>query len=192
MNAARMFVPEFVTLPIAPHRCVVYNALDGPGLELSSGEHAVLAACAGWRTLAEHEARATAHLSAPPEHRAAIRELLERCARQRLLLPVEELVIRFGAPSSAQPSAFGGAVVRTADRPRLLARLLASAEALEARGAQKQRWLVIDDSHDSTNEQANRAAIANAHSLEIRHYDRAAADAFEEELIAEFPHAARS
>ena len=191
MNAARMVVPEFVTLPIAPHRCVVYNALDGPGLELSSGEHAVLAACAGWRTLAEHEARATAHLSAPPEHRAAIRELLERCARQRLLLPVEELVIRFGAPSSAQPSAFGGAVVRTADRPRLLARLLASAEALEARGAQKQRWLVIDDSHDSTNEQANRAAIANAHSLEIRHYDRAAADAFEEELIAEFPHAAR-
>jgi hypothetical protein len=73
----------------------------------------------------------------------------------------------------------------------LLARLLASAEALEACGARKQRWLVIDDSHDNANEQANRAVIANASSLEIKHYDRAAADAFQEELIAEFPHAAR-
>ena len=192
MNSARLFVPELVTLPIAPRRCVVYNnALGSASLELSAGEHAVLTACAGWRTLAEHEARAAAHLSAPPEHRAAIRELLERCARQRLLLPVDELVARFGSPSSAEPSAFGGAVVRTADRPRMLARLLASAEALEARGARKQRWLVIDDSHDNANEQANRAAIANASTLEIRHYDRAAADAFQEELIAEFPRAAR-
>ena len=190
MNSARWFIPDLLTLPIAPQRCVVYNALSNVTLELSAGEHAVLAACAGCRTLAEHEARAAAHLSAPPEHRAAIRELLERCAQQRLLLPMRELAARFGTPSSAQPSPFGGAVVRTADRPRLLARLLASAEAIEARGARKQRWLVIDDSHDGAYEQANRAAIASASSLEISHYDRAAADAFQDELIAEFPRAA--
>jgi hypothetical protein len=108
-----------------------------------------------------------------------------------LLLSVPQLAARFGTPSGAQPSTFGGAVVRTADRPQLLARLLASAEALEARGARKQQWLVIDDSHDRVNEQANRAAIAGARSLEITHYDHAAADAFQQELTAEFPHAGR-
>jgi hypothetical protein len=190
-SATRWLRPELITLPIAARRCIVRSALNGATLELSAGEHAVLTSCDGWRTIAEHEARAAAHLSAPPEHRAAIRELLERCAQRGLLVSAPELVSRFGVPSNGRPAAFGGVVIRTCDRPRLLARLLASAAALEARVGERHRWIVVDDSHDRASEQANRAAIATARSLDIAHYDHAAADAFQEELIAEFPRAAR-
>jgi len=119
-----------------------------------------------------------------------IRELLERCAREGLLLSVPQLVSRFGTPSAAEPAAFGGVVVRTSDRPQLLARLLASAETLEARGREKRPWVVIDDSRDPASERTNRTAIANARSLEITHYGRAAADALQNALLAEFPRAA--
>lgn len=177
-------------LPVATRRCFVRNPLNGASLQLSAGEYAVLAACEGCHTLSEHEARAAAQLGAPAAHRRAFRELLERCAEQGLLLSVPQLVSRFGTPSAAGPAPFGGVVVRTADRPQLLARLLASAETLEARGGEKRHWLVVDDSHDPANEQANRAAIANARSLAITHYDRTAAAALQQALVAEFPRAA--
>ena len=182
--------PQLRMLPVATRRCFVRSPFNGASLQLSSGEHAVLAACEGCYTLGEHEARAAAQLGAPAAHRRAIRELLERCAEQGLLLSVPQLVSRFGTPSAAGPVPFGGVVVRTADRPQLLARLLACAETLEARGGEKRLWLVVDDSHDPANEQANRAAIANARSLAITHYDRTAAAALQEALVAEFPRAA--
>src|SRR5207245_8874467 len=94
------FVPELITLPLAARRCLVRNALNGAALELSSGEHAVLAACEGCRTLAEHEARVATQLRAPEEHLPAIRELLERCARQGLFVSLPVLVARFATPLS--------------------------------------------------------------------------------------------
>jgi len=87
----RWFVPELITLPLAARRCLVRNALNGTALELSSGEQAVLTACEGCRTLAEHEARVAARLRAPEEHIPAIRELLERCARQGLFVSLPRL-----------------------------------------------------------------------------------------------------
>src|SRR5947207_4238493 len=181
---------ELRMLPLAPRLCFVRNPLNGASSQFSSGEHAVLSACEGCHTIGEHEARAAARLRAPEAHRPVIRELLERCAREGLLLSVPQLVSRFGMPSAAEPAAFGGVVVRTSDRPQLLARLLASAETLEARGREKRPWVVIDDSRDPASERTNRTAIANARSLEITHYGRAAADALQNALLAEFPRAA--
>jgi hypothetical protein len=188
--ATRWLLPELVTLPIAPLRCIVRSALNSATLELSAGEHAVLTSCDGWRTIAEHEAHAAAQLAVLHEHRPAVRELLERCAKRGLLVSVSELVSRFGPPSNRQP-AVGDVMIRTADRPRLLARLLASAATLEARIGKKRRWIVIDDCHDPVNAQANRAAIANASSLDIAHHDRTAADALQDALLREFPRAGR-
>ncbi|HVP88763.1 MAG TPA: hypothetical protein VMU79_11870 [Casimicrobiaceae bacterium] len=190
-SATRWLRPDLITLPIAVRRCIVRNALNGAALELSAGEHALLTACEGWRTIAEHEAHASAQLAVLHEHRPAVRELLDRCAQRGLLVSVPELVSRFGAPSNGRAAPFGGVVIRTADRPRLLARLLASAVALEARAGEKKRWIVIDDSHDPANEQANRTVIADASSLEVEHYDRAAEDAFQDALVREFPREAR-
>jgi hypothetical protein len=190
-NDEPWFVPDLTMHPIAARRCVVRSPLTGAAMELSSGEYAVLSACQGWRPLQEHEAHAAAQLSAPREHRAAIRELLERCARQHLLVSVSDLVSGLGRAPAAGAATFGGVVVRTADRPRLLARLLMSAAGLGARFGQTRRWIVIDDSRDPANERANRAAIEEARSIEVTHYDRAAAAALEDGLRAEFPGAAR-
>ena len=185
------FAPAWTMLPLAARRGLVRNPLNGATMELSSGEYAVLSACDGCRPLAEHEARAVRQLSAPPEHRPAFREVIERCAQQGLLISLPDLVSRFGAPPDAQPAAFGGIAVRTSDRPKLLARLLSSAVGLEARGAPRRRWLVLDDSRDPANEQGNRAAIDACHALDVTHVGRAETAALEGALRAEFPHAER-
>lgn len=183
-------VPALRLWPLAPRRCMVRNPLNGAASELSSGEYAVLTACDGCQPLTQHEAAAALRLSAPAQHRSAFGELLERCARDGLLVALPDLVARFGAPEQAGPAALGGVAVRTADRPQLLARLLASAEALEARGTARRRWLVFDDSRDAAHEQANHAAIS-ASSLDITHIGRPEAAALEGALRAQFPDAQR-
>jgi hypothetical protein len=181
------FAPPWTMLPIAARRCLVRNPHNGAALELSSGEYAVLSACEGCRSLADHEARAAAQLSAPPEHRPAFREVIERCASLRLLMPLSELVSRFGSHRDAPRAPFGGIGIRTSDRPRLLARLLASAVRLEARGAPKRRWVVFDDSRDPENESANRGAVEACDGLDIEHLGRIECAALERDLSVEFP-----
>jgi hypothetical protein len=181
------FVPELQLRPLSGRKCLVRNPMNGATLELSSGEYAVLSACAGCEPLVVHEQCVVEQLRAPPEHRPAIRELLERCARAGLLMALSDLVTRFGAPTVSAPGALAGVVIRTADRPRLLGRLLASAEALEARGGSRRQWIVVDDSRERENERANRGAIDACRALEVEHIDRAKGGALEEELRAEFP-----
>src|SRR6266516_2665026 len=183
----RWAAPPWTMLPLAPRRCLVRNPLNGASAELSSGEYAVLSACDGCRTLDEHEARAAAQLAAPSEHRPAIREVLERCARSGLLMAVSELVGRFGEPAASAPQGIAAVVIRTADRPQLLARLLSSVVALEARTGSHRRWIVIDDSHDPGNERANRAALEACRTLDIEHVDRAASATLEQVLRSKFP-----
>ena len=182
----RWFVPQLITLPLAARRCLVRNALNGAALELSSGEQAVLINCEGCRTLAEHEARVAAQLRAPEEHIPAIRELLERCARRGLLVSLPDLVARF-APTAATPLApFAGIVVRTADRPQQLRRLLASGAALQSRTGVAHSWHVADDSRHDANRRANREAMAGHRALESTHHDLSAR-LLEAELCAAFP-----
>ena len=188
-SGQRWFVPELQLRPVANQRGHVRNVLNGAALELSSGEYAVLSACDGCRTLAEHQARAMRQLSAPPEHGPAFRELIERCAQQGLLMSLPQLVSRFGSARDATPAPFAGIAIRTADRPELLARLLESAVRLEARGVAKRHWVVIDDSRDPANEEANAAAIAACDALELAHLGRAENAALERTLCAEFPDA---
>jgi hypothetical protein len=182
------YAPPLQMWPIAARRCVVRNSLNGASLELSSGEYAALSACEGCHPLAEHEARVMKQLSAPPEHRQGFHALIQRCAQSGLLMPVQELVARLGSPLDAGPIALGGVAIRTVDRPKLLGRLLASAARLEANGAPKRRWLVLDDSRVPANEEANRATCR---ALNIEHIGHAESLAFERRLCAEFPQAHR-
>jgi len=185
----RWFVPELNTLPLAARRCLVRNALNGTALELSSGEHAVLTTCEGCRTLAEHEARVATRLRAPEEHIPAIRELLERCARQGLFVSLPDLVARF-APTPATPlPPFAGIVVRTADRSQQLRRLLTSGAALQSKTGVAYSWHVVDDSRHEANRRANREAMAEHRALEPTHHDLSARS-LEAELCAAFPEVA--
>ena len=185
--ATRWFASAWTMLPLAPRRCLVRNPLNGASAELSSGEYTVLSACEGCRTLDDHEARAAAQLAAPAEHRPAIRELLERCARNELLVALPDLVSRFGAPGASPQQGIAAVVIRSADRPQLLARLLASAVALEARTGSRRRWMVIDDSRDAANERANRAVLEACRALDIEHVDHAAITTLEQDLRSQFP-----
>src|SRR5438067_4222507 len=182
----RWFVPELITLPLAARRCLVRNALTGAALELSSGEHAVLATCEGCHTLAEHEARAATRLRAPEEHIPAIRELLGRCARQGLFVSLPALVARFALTPATPLPPFAGIVVRTADRSQQLRRLLASGAALQSKTEVAYSWHVVDDSRHEANRRTNRQAMAEHRALEATHHDLSARS-LEAELCAAFP-----
>jgi hypothetical protein len=189
--AERWFAPSLQMWPLAARRCLVRNPINGASAELEAGEYAVLSTCDGCHTFEDHVALAAKQLSAPPEHRSAFRDLLQRCARQRLLMPLSDLIARLGAPAHSQPVGIAGVAIRTADRPALLARLLASAVKLEARSAVRRHWVVFDDSRDPANEEANRAAAKNCGALDVRFVGRPQSAAFVRELCREFPHAER-
>ncbi len=186
-EAARWFVPAWQVLPIDPQRCLVRNPLNGAMVELSAGEYAVLSACDGCRTLREHEVRAGSQLGAPPEHRPAIRALLERCAHSGALSAVSDLAAGFGNPREEFDSPLAGIVVRTSDRPQLLLRLLTGGAQLQARSGVAYRWYIVDDSRQEESRRANRAAIAANAQLDATHMDLSVANSLEAELVAAFP-----
>jgi hypothetical protein len=181
------FVPQLQMFPLAARRCTVRNRLTGASLELSSGEYAVLSACEGCRPLGEHEALAAQRLSAPHEHRSAIRELLERCARQGLLISLPDLAARFGPTGASNMPPLVDVAIPTADRPRLVLRLLTSAVALQRRTGAAYRWHVFDDSRSADNRRGVVEAIESCPDLEVSYHDLSAVDSLESRLAAAFP-----
>jgi len=186
-EASLWFAPPWHMLPLSPQRCLVRNRLNGAAMELSAGEYAVLSACEGCHPLAAHEARAALQLAAPGAHRPAFRELLERCARAGLLTPLPDLVARFGRAQAIKPVSPPELVVRTADRPQLLLRLLQGAVALQAGSGCTYRWHVVDDSRQEANRQANRAAIERCGALGAEHHDLSHPASLEDELGRALP-----
>jgi hypothetical protein len=150
----------------------------------------VLSSCQGCRPLDEHVACAERTLAAPPQHRPAFRELLERCAHTGLLMPLSALLARCGAARGERRAALGGVAIRTCDRPALLARLLASARRLEAAGGEPRRWFVFDDSRARESESANRAAVDGC-GVDVTYVAPSDASVLEIELRGEFPDAER-
>jgi hypothetical protein len=184
----RWFVPELQQRPLAVRQAHVRNPLNGATIELDSGEYAVLAACEGCFSLDEHVARAARKLAAPPEHHAAFREVLERCASAGVLVPLSALVARFGTRDELDARTVSTVAIRTCDRPALLARLLASAARRETRGGEAWRWFVFDDSRAVDSERANRATLETC-GVRATYMGRADAEALEAELRREFPDA---
>jgi len=174
-------------LPLARQRCLVRNPVNGAAAELSSGEYAVLSACDGCFTLSEHETRAARHLSAPPAHRPAIRKLLERCVREGLLLPLPDMVGRFGVEGATKLGPIAGISIPTADRPRFVARLLGEASALQGRTGVAHQWHLFDDSRSEEHRRANREAIALRPDLQVTYHDLSIADSLEKVLSTELP-----
>jgi hypothetical protein len=174
-------------LPLARQQCLVRNPANGAAAELSSGEYAVLSTCDGCFTLSEHEARAARELSAPAAHRPAIRQLLERCAREGLLLRLPDLVARFGVASATRPAPIAGISIPTADRPQFVARLLGEASELQRRSEIAHRWHLFDDSRSEEHRRGNREAITSRPELDVTYHDLSVADSFERALSAELP-----
>ena len=185
--ATHWFVPALQMLPLGERHCLVRNPLDGAGMELSSGEYAVLSACEGCRSLDEHEALAAARLGAPLEHRPAIRALLERCAQSGVLSAVPDLVARFGPARDEVRSPLAGIVVRSADRSQLLRRLLTGAAQMQSRTGAGYRWYIVDDSRQEDSRRANREAIAESALPDATHLDLSVGESLEAELAAAFP-----
>lgn len=138
--------------PIAARECLVRNPLNGSNARLTADEFALISACSGAHTLAAHHAAIVERFNVPGAQRPAVGQFLQRCCREGLLIAMDDLVARCSdAAAAAAPCAI---IVRTADRPALLARLLASAQKLSARA-----WHVLDDSCDGANRALNREIV---------------------------------
>ena len=186
-RATRWFVPPLTTLPLASRRCRVNSAINRAVAELSLDEHAVLAACEGCRTLADHAALVERKLNIRQEERNTIARWLESFAAVGLFVSIEELVRRFGSAPSAPAVPCSGVIIRTCDRPNLLARTLASISALQARYDASHRYLILDDSRNAANRAENRRLISGQEKLDCAYYDLSEPSALDCELRVAFP-----
>src|SRR5262249_28131550 len=147
------------TLPIAARACRVRNPGNGALAELDANQHAALAACEGIRTLDEHAKVIRANLGVRDEDVPVIQSWLRDFAAQGLLVAEDAMVRRLGADHDIEPVPVAGIVVRTCDRPALLARVLESAAAMAARYDRRDRYFVLDDSRDPASRAANRQCL---------------------------------
>jgi len=104
---------------------------------------------------------------------------------------LDDLVGRLGSVPHASSASFAGIAIRTCDRPALLARLLRSVAALEARYARAYHYVVLDDSRDAANRAANRQCVAKNERLDCAYYDLTDTSLVEQELRHAFPDAAK-
>ena len=185
-DLTRWLAPAWTMLPLAARRCRVRNPLNGAVAELSADQYAVLTACDGCRTLEEHAAAVRHKLGVPAERVAAVSIWLKEFASGGLLTSLDDLARRFDPVPSRAPAPFAGIVIRTCDRPELLARALASAAALEARFRTRYRYRIVDDSRDTANRAANRRAVSGT-ALDCAYCDMSAEDALLHGLRQAFP-----
>ena len=187
---ALWFAPRLSMWPLAARECLVRNPLNGATARLDADTHAFLESCTGAATLSTHEARVIERLRVPPADRPRIRAALQRLCALHLLVLVDDLVDRFGPPV-AEDAASALVVVRTADRPALLERLLKSAEAPPDTTGAKRAWHVVDDSRTPEMRAANRAVLDRHAPLQCELHDAKVLVAFGAQLSAAFPDACR-
>ncbi|HEY2818823.1 MAG TPA: hypothetical protein VGK44_17010 [Casimicrobiaceae bacterium] len=186
IHAARWLAPEWIMLPLGVRRCRVRNPLNGATAELSAEQYAVLTACEGCRTLDEHAAAVHRKLALRDDDRVTLSQWVGEFAALGLLASLDQLRQRLDANASSAPASFAGIVIRTCDRSALLARVLASAAALEARLDRRYRYHVLDDSRDGGH-RAENARIVAAAGLDAHYRDLSSSDPFVAELARAFP-----
>jgi len=174
--------PEWTMLPLAAQRCRVRNPFNGVVAELSREQYAVLAACEGCATLEQHYSAVLSKLQVRFEHRATVMQWVRDFATARLLVSIAEASGNLGHAQMA-PAAFAGVFIRTCDRPRLLARVLGAAAALEARHGTRYAFTILDDSREIANRTANREAAGQS-GLDVRYLDLGEATPLERALRA--------
>ncbi|HEY4137377.1 MAG TPA: hypothetical protein VGN65_02900, partial [Casimicrobiaceae bacterium] len=186
IHPARWLAPAWIMLPLGAQRCRVRNPLNGAVAELSAEQYAVLTACEGCRTLDEHAAAAHRKLALRDADRVTLSKWVTEFAALGLLASLDPLRLRFETNAPSSPAPFAGIVIRTCDRSALLARVLASAAALESRLDRRYRYHVLDDSRDAGH-RAENARIVAAAGLDARHRDLSSNDPFVAELVRAFP-----
>src|SRR5207249_8558661 len=185
------FAPAWTMLPLASRRCRVRNPVNGVVAELSADQYAVLTACEGCCSLPDHHVAVQRKLDVRVEDRAMIFQWLQEFVARGLFVSLDDLVGRLGSVPHASSASFAGIAIRTCDRPALLARLLRSVAALEARYARAYHYVVLDDSRDAANRAANRQCVAKNERLDCAYYDLTDTSLVEQELRHAFPDAAK-
>ena len=173
-------------LPLAARRCRVRNPIGGAVADLSADQYAVLTACEGCRTLDEHFAAVQRKLGVRDADRATLAKWLADFASVGLFTPLDDLLQRFGSGAERTPAPCAGVVIRTCDRPALLARVLGSAATLERRVGRRYRYHVLDDSRDPSNRAENARIVADV-ALDTRYRDLASNDPLIEAVTRDFP-----
>jgi len=186
IHGARWLAPAWTMLPLGARRCRVRNPLNGAIAELSADQYAMLTACDGCRTLDAHAAAVQRKLGLRDADRATLSKWLTEFAALGLLASLDQLRQRFDTHASSMPAPFAGVVIRTCDRPALLALVLESAAALEGRLEQRYRYHVLDDSRDAGH-RAENGRIAAGARVDVRYRDLSSNDPFVAAIARAFP-----
>ncbi len=173
-------------LPLAARLCRVRNPLNGVVAELSADQYVILKACEGCKTLEEHGLGVRRKLGVPDHDWPTILQWLSEFVSSGLFVSLDDLVTRLGSDADWTPAPFAGVIIRTSDRPELLARVLKSAALLEQRNQSRYHFQVLDDSRNVANIAANRKTVAEC-GLDCVHHDLSQEHAIAAALRMDFP-----
>lgn len=182
--------PELAMLPLAARRCVVRNPRTGAFATATPESHGLLRYCDRFRTLVEHAQVIGTAIPGLAAQRTRVLQQLDSFCRAGILVRPAEVVSDWvgGTAQPGPPLGPAEIVVRTCDRPALLARLLASIASLPPAVAASYRFTVLDDSHGTDARERNRASCAAAQrTLSVGHVVLDAADDWIADLRAAFP-----
>lgn len=185
-KVARWLAPSWTMLPLAARLCRVRNPLNGVVAELSANQYAILTACEGCKTLEEHGLGVRRKLGVPDQDWPTTSQWLSDFVSRGLFVSLDDLVNRLGSGAEWVPAPFAGVIIRTSDRPELLARVLKSAAALEQRSQSRYHFNVLDDSRNDANIAANRKTVAEC-GLDCIHHDLSQEHAIAAALRLDFP-----
>lgn len=190
LAAGTWIAPELSMLPLAARRCVVRNVRTGAFATATPESHGLLRYCDRFRTLAEHAQVIGTAIPGLAAQRAWVLQQLDSFCRAGILVRPAEVVAGWigETAQAAAPPGPAEIVVRTCDRPALLARLLASVAGLPPGVAASCRFTVLDDSHGTDARERNRASCAAAQpALAVGHVVLDAAEDWIADLRAAFP-----
>lgn len=168
-------------------RLLFHPAGGGAGHVVTGDLLRAMDVCRAFRAFEAQAAHIEAAVPRMRGYLPAIRQTLEQLLERGLFVDARGLGARLNA--DAGESAFAGdppLVIRTCDRPELLARLLNSGINYEQRIGRRLKWLILDDSKSPEGEDGGRAAVERAikGGLRARWLGRRWQREFVEDLVA--------
>jgi hypothetical protein len=141
---------------LSSQECVFVVRSSGEAHVMTMQVLQALDLCREFRSLDEHAGRVESSIAGLAGKRDGIRRVLEGLVQRKLLLGDNDFIARLGTASGRTVSPLRAVFIRACDRPDRLAYLLASLSDYERRYGGKRRYVLIDDSAQASNANAQR------------------------------------
>lgn len=180
--------------PLGGEECVFELKRSGAVHTMTAQVFDALRRCRAFRPLGEHVQRITQAIPGLAGQGEAVRRVLEHLIQRRLLVSDDDFLRELKTPEGAEPAPLRAVFIRACDRPAQLNALVDSLIEYETQHGIGRRYVLLDDSRESSHAQAQRATLGRLAAVggRVSHVDGAAWRAQVQRWSRALPQAARA